>query len=502
MSAETQTPAPAEASDGLARNVLLTTTTLVAARVVALAAGVVALSLASRYLPVGSFGALSAGMAYASLFAVMTDLGLSTVATREISRSPEHERRVLGNVLGMGMVLAVLAVALGLLAMNLVYPGAGNAATRLAIEILLVQVFAAPITGAARAFFIARQRGYLIACGDVALAAGMAVFTAAAVAGDLGYRAVVIAIAGGYVAQALTMAAIALAAGVRVRYHHRTAISLMKVALPLGGVLLLNYLYFRLDVLLLSWMKSDVDVARYGLAYRVIEGLMVLPSYLMLALFPSIARSEGDSGRLAAVVGAAVAGLEATALLVTALVSILSPELVVVLGGSKYAAAAPVLAILSAALGLSYIAGAYGNALIALGHQRRLFWLGVGPLAVNLLVNLVLIPPFGPTGAATAVVISELLGLLLARGFYVRVAGRPSRTPHVPILAAGLGLGVLAAIKFALPLGGQPVLTIVLGGILGAVVYAALLLRLGGLPSSVTDQLPLPNWLRRIRPPA
>ena len=33
-------------------------------------------SLASRYLGVRQFGALSAAMAYASLFAVLTDLGL------------------------------------------------------------------------------------------------------------------------------------------------------------------------------------------------------------------------------------------------------------------------------------------------------------------------------------------------------------------------------------------------------------------------------------------
>lgn len=501
MSAETDLPAPAEPGDRLARNVLLTTATLVIARVVALAAGVVALSLASRYLPVRSFGALTAGMAYASLFAILTDLGLSTAGTREISRAPGGERGVLGNVLGMGLASAVVAAGLGLLAMEVVYPGAGNASTRQAIEILLIQVFVAPVTGAARAFFIARQRGYLIAWGDVALPVGMAVFIAVAVAGNLGYRAVVIAITAGYVVQALAMAAIALAAGVRVRYHHRSAVRLMKVALPLGGVLLINYLYFRLDVLLLSWMKSNVDVARYGLAYRVIEGLMVLPSYVMLALFPSIARSEEDPGRLGAVIGVALAGLEAIALPVAALTAIFSPQLVVLFGGPKYAAAAPVLAILAVALGISYVAGVYGNALIALGRQRTLFWLGIGPLVVNLLVNLALIPPLGPTGAAVAVVISELVVLLLCRRYYIRIAGPPSRTPHLRILAAGIGLGVIAAVKFALPLGGQPVLTIVLGGMLAAVLYAALLLRLGGLPAPILDQLPfLPTWLIRTPP--
>jgi O-antigen/teichoic acid export membrane protein len=249
-------------------------------------------------------------------------------------------------------------------------------------------------------------------------------------------------------------------------------------------------------------LTTDADVARYGLAYRVIEGLMVLPGYVMLALFPMIARNEDDHGRLAAFIGTALAGLEAIALPVAAMVAIFSPQLMVLLGGPKYAAAAPVLAILAVALGLSYVAGVFGNALMALGRQRTLFWLGIGPLAVNLVANLALIPPLGTNGAAIAVVASEVVGLLLVRGFYVRVAGPPVPPPHLKILLAGSGLAVLAAVKFALPLSGRPLLTLVVGGLLGTLVYSALLLRLGALPEPIMDRLPLPTWLVRTFPRA
>ena len=242
------------------------------------------------------------------------------------------------------------------------------------------------------------------------LSVGMAVFTAIAAVAHLGFRAVAIAIAGGYVVQAVVMAAIALRAGARVRPARQGSLRLIGLALPLGGTLLLNYLYFRLDVLLLSWMKSDVAVAQYGLAYRVLEGLMVLPSYVMLALFPTIARSENDRPRLAATIGTALAGLEPAALGMAGLVAIFSREIVVILGGQKYAAAAPALAILAVALAISYLSGVYGNALMALGRQRTLLWLSLGPLAANLVVNLALIPPLGVNGAAVALVVSEVIG--------------------------------------------------------------------------------------------
>jgi O-antigen/teichoic acid export membrane protein len=466
-------------------------------RGIALVAGIATITLASRYLGLVHFGALTAGMAYSSLFALVTDLGLSTVATREIARDPARERDVLGNVLGMGMLCAVASAGLGLLLMEVVYGGSRDGATRQAIVILLAQVFAAPLTGAARAFFTARQRGYLIAFGDLALAFGMAVFTAIAVAGHLGYHAVVIAITGGYIAQAAVMALVALAGGIRFGYDRRSSVLLVRMALPLAGTLLLNYLYFRLDVLLLSWIKTDVDVARYGLAYRVLEGLMVLPGYVMLALFPTIARSEGDRHRLAATVGAALGGLEAIALPIAALLAIFSPEIVVLLGGQKYAAAAPVLAILAGALALSYLNGVFGNALMALGRQRTLLWLTMATLGVNVAANLALIPPLGITGAAIAVVISEVVAFLVVRAFYIRVAGAPLRPPHLRILAAGMALGVLAVLKFALPLGSKPLLVVTVGGLLGGLVYSALLLRLGALPVSITSRLPVPAGLIR-----
>jgi O-antigen/teichoic acid export membrane protein len=500
LSTAREPPAAETRDPGLTRNVAVTTGTLVVARGIALIAGIATISLASRYLGLSHFGALTTAMAYASLFALVTDLGLSTVATREIARDPAREHHVLGNVLGVGMLCSVASAGIGLALMEAIYSGPANAATRDAIVILLLQVFAAPFSGAARAFFAARQQGYLIAAGDLALAAGMAAFTAIAVVGHLGFRGVVIGITGGYVAQAVVMMGVALTRGVRVGYDRRAGGQLVRMALPLAGTLLINYLYFRLDVLLLSWIKTDADVARYGLAYRVLEGLMVLPGYLMLALFPTIARSADGDSRLSVTIGSALTVLEAIGVPLAALMAIFSPEIVVLLGGHKYASAAPVLAILSLALFLSYVNGVFGNALMAMGRQRRLFWLASATLGVNVIVNLVLIPPLGPNGAAIAVVISEVVGVALVRRYYVQVAGPPASTAHRRIIAAGGVLAVLAAVKFALPLGSDPLLVATVGGLLGIVVYGALLLRLGVLPESITRRIPSPSWLVPTHP--
>lgn len=497
LATEPRQDGPPSGSTG--RGVALTTVALTAGRLLTLVAGIVMVGLASHYLGVRSFGALTLGMAYTALFAVMTDLGLSTVVTRELSREPENAHQVLGTALGIGLALAAVAIGLGLGLMSLIYGGPANAAARQAIVILMAQVLVAPLTGISRAFFTARQRGYLIAAGDITLSVGMAAFTAIAVVLGLGYHAVVIAIGASYVAQALVMTGTAFRAGARIRPGRRGSLRLIVLALPLGGTFLISYLYFRLDVLLLSWLKGDVDVAIYGLAYRVLEGLMVLPGYVMLALFPSIVRSESDRPRLAATVGVVLSGMEAAALALAALMAIFSREIIAVLGGHEFHRAAPVLAILAVALAISYLNGVYGGALMALGRQRIMLWLSVVPLVVNLVANLALIPPLGVVGAAIAVVVSEIVGVVLIRRWYVLVAGPPVEPKHARILVAALVLAALAAAKFAVNLHSAPLIITLAGGTAGLILYAGALLLLGAVPSAILDHVPLSDLFLRTR---
>jgi O-antigen/teichoic acid export membrane protein len=155
-----------------------------------------------------------------------------------------------------------------------------------------------------------------------------------------------------------------------------------------------------------------------------------------------------------------------------------------------------VLAILSLALAISYVNGVYGNALMALGRQHMLLWVTLWPLSFNIVANLVLIPPLGVNGAAIAVVLSELVGLWAVRRLYVRVAGAPASRRHGRLVGPALVLAALAAVKFALGIRSDPLVVLLLGGALGAVLYAAAVLAAGALPRAILDQMPLPHRLR------
>jgi O-antigen/teichoic acid export membrane protein len=474
----------------LARTVAVTTASLVAGRVLALLAGIGATALASRYLGLDGFGALTLAMAIVSLASLMTDLGMSTMAVREIARAPEREHEIVGNVRSLGLVGSVAAAVVLVAVAQVAY--ADQPQVRTAILILSVQLLTSPFSSSARAHLQARQLGPRIAIGDVALAVGMFVASAVAVAADRGFEAVVAAVAFGYVAQAVTMTAL-------MRPDARWAWSagrgpwrmLLRVSLPFGATMIVNYLYFRLDVVLLSIISGTRDVAVYGLAYRVLEGLMVLPSYFMLALFPEIARIAEQRERVDGIVRAALQAMEALALPLVVLFFVLAGDVIRVIGGGAYADAAWVLRILVLALGVSYLSGVYGHALPALGLQNLLFRWSLVILAVNLAVNLALIPPFGVEGAAVAVVISELVAFAAVRRLYAKAGTSPR--PRIPLrmLLAAVLMAAAVAPVLLLPDGlVATLLALGLGGVIGATVYSLALILLRSVPEPIAAHMP------------
>jgi O-antigen/teichoic acid export membrane protein len=479
----------------LARTVAVTTASLVAGRVLTLLAGIGATALASRYLGLDGFGALTLGMAIVSLVALLTDLGMSTMAAREIARSPEREREVLGSVRSLGLALSVGAAVVLVGLAEVAY--SSNPEVRRAILVLSLQLLTAPFVGAARAHFQANQRGPLIAAGDVALA--VAIFGGSLIAyeADLGFTAMVGAVAAGYVAQAVVMTAL-MPSGLRLAWVARrdTWGLLLRVSLPLGATLIVNYLYFRLDVVLLSILKGEDDVAVYGLAYRVLEGLMVLPAYFMLALFPEIARLTGQRDRVDGLVSAALGVMEAIALPIVLLFAVFAEDVIRVIAGEDFSDAAWVLRILTLAIGISYLSGVYGNALPALGRQNQLFRWSLVVLAVNLIINLALIPPFGVVGAAVAVVLSELVGFAVVRHLYSQVGSGlwPSLQPRM-LLAGAVMVAVMAPLLL-LPDGfAGSLAAVAAGGVLGGLFYAGALIALRAVPAAIVPYVP-PRVLR------
>jgi O-antigen/teichoic acid export membrane protein len=115
--------------------------------------------------------------------------------------------------------------------------------------------------------------------------------------------------------------------------------------------------------------------------------------------------------------------------------------LVDLVGGSDYAPAVMSLRILSIAFGLIWLSNLIDHSLIAVGRQRVLFFNACVGLVVNVAANLVLIPVYGPDGAAVATVLTEIAVLLPA---LVILSGYLGRLPSFWVAWRLLPVAVVA----------------------------------------------------------
>jgi len=322
----------------------------------------------------------------------------------------------------------------------------------------------------------------------------------AVVIADLGFVAMVATYAAFPILGAVVTILFARTGLPRPRWWDRSlGLKLLKLSLPLGGVLIANFLYFRLDLFLLSLLATERDVALYGVAYKVIEVLILVPGYIMITLLPTMAIAEASSERLNRLVQNAFSAMQVIAVPLVAL-SLYSAEILDFIAGDQYTAADTALQLLMIGLALSFLQQVFGYTLISQNRQGRALLALLAVLFLNLGLNLVLIPLFKINGAAIALVVSEAASLVAIAFVYSRIGTLPSLHAPVKILLAGLvmvGLALGTRNGFG-PLLGSPGATLIVGGTVSFAGYVLALRQLDAIPPAASTAIG--NLIRRRSP--
>jgi O-antigen/teichoic acid export membrane protein len=454
-------------SDDVARRVAASTAAQVGARVVIGLIGIASIAVLTRYLGAADYGRYTLALAFVAAFGVAADIGLYTILVRELARTPERTSELVGNALTLRAILWVGASGL---AAAIAFAVGYEPRVRAAVALAALPMGLGLLQAAVQAVFQARLDMLPVAVAEVsgrAVAFALAVLVAAL---DLGFYAVLLAAAGGALASLVFTAAAAARRGVDLRPRADRAVwrTLVVAALPLGLSLGLTELYFRADQLIISAFRPIEEVGLYGLAFRVVELAATLPGALLASVFPVLAEGRERGALQAAfdvfvVLGAplALGGL------------VLADDVVIAVAGAEFAGAADPLRILLFAIALAFVNGLFGFLLVARDRQRDVLRINLAALAVNLGLNVALVPSLGIEAAAAIGVLSELV-ILAGSWRYLRPLGE---WPGWGLLPKAL----LAAVVMTLvlwPADGLPLAVLV---VLAVAVYGGVLGLTGGL---------------------
>lgn len=476
----------------LARKVAVNTANLTVGRLALAGSGLIGTAATTRYLGLDAFGSLTLALLLVSLVATIGDAGVYQVVAREIARRPQDEDKLLRNTLGVGIAAALVTTGLALAVSTLAYGGADDELVRQGVAIIGIQLLFTGFGGTAYAYLTAQQRLTPLAYAAVASSFGFLIVLGLAIGLDWGFAGVAAAYGTGGLLSGLPALWLWRDRGLRVAADLRMWRQILVWAAPQGLIVVLGVVYFRLDMFLLSFLSGDGDdeVALYGLAYKVVEVLMFVPGYFVATLFPEFARAERGSEKLAGMAQAGFTLLQLMALVTVIVFAGFASETVRVVGGPGFGDAGVVLALLSCGLVFLYVNTLFFQALIAMGEQRRLVWLVLAVLGLNVALNFALIPPLGAVGAAIAVVASEVLSVAIGAWLFRVATGsapRPFRVPQTLAATAAGVAGVVAAKAAGALLDAPAIAVLGVGAPLALGLFAATLIALRSVPGELVD---------------
>jgi O-antigen/teichoic acid export membrane protein len=498
LTAETVEPG-ATTSASITRGQLRGSSLLLVGRFIALGLNFLVQLLIVRYLTQSDFGAFAYALSLVALGEAMVTLGLDRGVGRFLAMYDEHgdHRRLLGTLVLIAVTVLSLGVAVVLVVIGLSGAMSGSAiadpqaAALLAILIVLAPIQAADnlLSGVLAVFASARAiffRKYILGPGLRLVVVALLI----AWQEDVEFLAV------GYVLSGLAGIALygamlwrilgqrGILAAVHWRELQVPGREILGFTIPLLTTDLVYLAMNTTDAIILGHFWGSTEVAEY----RVIQplanlNLLVYSSFTLLYL-PAASRlfARGDRSGVADLYWKTAIWMAVFSFPIFALTTSLAGPVTVAYAEERYADSAVYLALLSMAAFVNVALGFNGLTLRVFGLVRYSVAVNVGAAVLSVVLNLLLIPPYGALGAAVATTTSMIafnllkqLGLRLGTGisvfdpaylrlyaiiavaaialFVARIALQPGLILSL-LLTAVASLAVLALTRRSLDIGG------------------------------------------------
>lgn len=407
-----------------AQKVLSNTAIQALGRFTTAAVSIIILKLISTYLGKAGYGAYTTVYEFLAFFAIIADFGIFQIAVKEMSVNPKKRHEIFGNIFALRLCLTIFAMSLAI-GIAFLIPQYSGTSIPIGIVIASATTFLTIIFGTLSSILQVDLRMHWNVLGLIAskfVALGWMLYTIfywLPKDPEQGFYQLIVAGAVGGIFQVLiVLLAARKSEHISLRFDFHFWRNVLIKTLPYGAAVLLATIYVRIDVILLSLMRTQEEVGIYGVAARIMENLAVISIFFLNSTLPTVSRLFRDNKEklkkllqyafdFLTIVGLPIAvGGITLAYPIIALVS--APEFLSDFAtgffGSDIA-----LQILLVSMLLAYIGNLFGFTLLAGNQQIKLLYVNAGAVVFNLVSNLIVIPIWGFRGAALTSVASQIL---------------------------------------------------------------------------------------------
>ncbi|MEH1987311.1 flippase [Nostoc sp.] len=400
------------------RAIVANTGWLFADRILRMGASLVVGVWVARYLGVKQYGLFNYALAFVALFSPIFTLGLDDVVVRHLVRQSSNKEEILGTTFWLKFLGGIASVLLAVSTMFFL----GEHET---LKIWLVAILG--IAGVFRAsdtielwFQSQVQSKYTVIAKNTAFLLNTLIKIALILT-----KAPLLAFA------LVTLAEFAMSAiGLLIVYQVKgsslwlwswsiaAAKTLLKESLPLIFSGFAIMIFMRIDQVMLGQMIGDSEVGIYSAAVRVSEIWYFIPGAIVSSVAPAIyAAKEKSESLYYQRIGQLLSLMTCISLAIALPMSFLSDKIIMVMFGSGYAEAGPILAVhiwtsLFVFMGLATSPWFIAEGLNHVSLGKTLF----GAI-LNIILNLLLIPKYAGLGAAIATIISQAAAAFICNAF-------------------------------------------------------------------------------------
>jgi len=482
----------------LAHKILWNTISQVAGKFIVTLLGLVNIKLLTNYLGVAGYGEYATIYQFLAFFGIAADLGLFTIAVREMSRDENKIPIIAGNVLGLRTALITITMTLAIIAAFLI-PQYQHTRIPLGVAMASFTVWAAMVQGTLCTvlqvklkmeyssialivfksiavlymiiviyFLLPLNNAQICTTNDEVGTACPAITqnnivaaSSAQSASDAGFYHMIFA---GNIASivfiVMTYYFTRKLAPIKYRFDFHLWKEIFWKSLPYGAALILNSFYFKIDSLLIYFFRGSTETGIYNVPMKIFEQITLIPLYFMNAVLPVLTK-EIDRGKEAynKIIQYAYDFIIMVSFPILAGVFVLAYPLIFVVSGPEFLSRLPegfygadmALKILIIAFTFSFIAVVFSFILIAVGKQTRLLLVNAIAVIFNVIANLIVIPKYGFVGAAYISVITQFI-VLFSMILYARANLQFSLKFANTIKIACSSLIMSAAVYYLYPL--------------------------------------------------
>jgi O-antigen/teichoic acid export membrane protein len=419
------------------------------AEIVGRMASLLLFAVAARTVGQAGLGAFVFGIAFVQLVMLPVNLGLDRYLLRVTALEHQAADRLFFNVLALKLVIAAPAFAVALLALH--FASYNHLAQALAWS-LVPGTMADSTARSQLAVFSAHERA-----GPPAIADAFQRVCSAAlgILGlKLGYGAIVVGIsysAGSVIGVIAGFVLLARTVGVPARrVSRRVWRALAAASIQFGVQDFFAAMLARVDTLMLSLIATQAAVGRYGAAYRLFESTFLVAIALAGAFSAMYTYLDRHTSPPLGIMFERSLKLGFVSLMPVAVAfTALGAPICRLIYGPSFATAGVPLQILGPGVVLYCVVDLTVSLRLAREDPGRMVPLAAAMAAINIALNLILIPRYGDGGAAAAMVFTLAVYSITMGAAANRVVGGLHwvRTCAGPVCAAAAMAGVTLALR-------------------------------------------------------